>query len=268
MAFSVPFGQFVNVDSPLHRLDPRVKIVLTGTLMAAVLAANSYLTLGVMVVFFFALAVLSRVPLGDILRAIRPIFFLMLASALLNLFAIRTGQVLVHWHFVLITSDGVRATIIMLSRLLCLMFGGALLSLTTPAIRFADALERMCKPLERFGFPAREMALMSSISLRFIPILFGEAQRIMKAQSARGADLGSGRLCDKVRFFIPILVPLFASALRHSDELAVAMEARCYSAGAERSRYRELRIGRSDASAIAAVSALAAGIAAMRVCGF
>lgn len=267
MAFKVTIGQYFNTESPIHSLDPRVKIGLTFAFMILVFLGNSIATHALVAVFLLAVISISRVPIGIVLRSIKPVFFLLVFTAVLNLFFVRTGDTVLALGPISITDDAIDFTFVLTFRLLFLMMGGSLLALTTSPIQLTDGVERILQPLARFGLPAHEFAMMMSIALRFIPTLSQEAERIVKAQSARGADLEDGRLRDRIQLFVPILVPLFASSLRHAEELAVAMEARCYTGGEGRTHYHELAVGRNDLVAVGVFVLFAAVLIGLRVAG-
>ena len=263
MAFDITLGQFFPGDSPLHRLDPRAKLLLTLSMIVGVFLADSYLAYAVFFAYVLAAAWLSKIPIKLMLKGLKAVYFIIALTFALNAFFGTGETVLVHWQFVTITREGLRTAVFMALRLMLLVFGTQLLTLTTSPIALTDGLERLFSPLSRIGFPAHEMAMMMFIALRFIPTLLEEADKIMKAQTARGADFETGNLMARAKAMIPLLVPLFVSAFRRADELALAMEARCYRGGANRTRLRVLKYTVLDAWAGLSMAALMALVVAL-----
>lgn len=258
MALDITLGQFFPGDSPLHRLDPRAKLLLTLSMIVGVFLADSYPAYAIFFAYVLAAAWLSGIPIRLMLKGLKAVYFIIALTFVLNAF-FGTGQtVLVHWRFLTITREGLRTAVFMALRLMLLVFGTQLLTLTTSPIALTDGLERLFSPFAKVGFPAHEMAMMMSIALRFIPTLLEEADKIMKAQTARGADFESGNLMARAKAMIPLLVPLFVSAFRRADELALAMEARCYRGGEHRTRLRVLKYTALDAWAGVSMAALLA----------
>ncbi len=250
MAFKVTIGQYYNADSLLHRLDPRLKLSCIFIFMVLVFLAQSPFTIALTAAFLIACMAISKIPFKLILGSIKPIAPFMLITALLNLFFIKTGETLFQWAFITITNDGLFFALIISVRFFFLMLGGSLVALCTSPISLCDAAEDMLKPFKRFGLPAHEISMMLSIALRFIPTLAQEADRIMKAQMVRGAAFDEGNLIKRARVLIPLIVPLFASAIQHAENLAVAMDARCYEGGDNRSHYHQLMFMRRDLIAL------------------
>jgi energy-coupling factor transport system permease protein len=260
VAFDITLGQFYPGDSPLHRLDPRSKLVLTFALIVGVFLADSYPAYALFFAYVLGAARLSGIPLKLMLKGLKAVYFIIALTFVLNAFFGAGQTVLFHWQFLTITREGLRTAVFMALRLMLLVLGTQLLTLTTSPIALTDGLERLMSPLARIGFPAHEMAMMMSIALRFIPTLLEEADKIMKAQTARGADFETGNLMARAKAMIPLLVPLFVSAFRRADELALAMEARCYRGGANRTRLRVLRYTRLDAWAALSMALLLVGV--------
>lgn len=250
MAFKVTIGQYYNADSVIHKLDARVKINLTFFFMIVVFFANNPVTNLLLAAFLLAVIGLSRIPVKTVIRSIKPIVPFLVLTALLNLFFIRTGEPVFSAGFITITNEAVRSAVLLSARFFFLLVGGTLMSLTTSPIELTDAVERLLAPLERIGVPSHEIAMMLSIALRFIPTLATEAERIIKAQQSRGASFDEGSLFKRIRLFVPIVVPLFASSIRHAENLAMAMEARCYEGGEGRTHYHVLKVGTNDFVAI------------------
>ena len=202
-----------------------------------------------------------------IVRGIKPILFIVLFTFVLNVLFQKEGTVLWRWAFITITREGLRKAVFMAFRLVLLVMASQLLTLTTSPIALTDGLESIMKPLSKVGFPAHELAMIMAIALRFIPTLMEETDKIMKAQKARGADFESGNIIQRARAMIPLLVPLFVSAFRRADELAMAMEARCYRGGAGRTRMKRLKFTRLDLYGTAAIVALYGCVIALNVVG-
>ena len=254
----ITIGQYFPGRSALHRMDPRAKILLTIAMIAAVFAAGTWLGYVMLFAFAFAAIRISGVGMKFVLRGLKPIFFIVVLTFLINIFFTTGGTALVHWRFINITDKGLYAATRMALRLILLVLVTQLLTLTTSSIALTDAIEALLKPLSKIGFPAHEMAMMMSIALRFIPTLLEETDKIMKAQQARGADFESGNLIGRARAMLPLLVPLFVSAFRRVDELAMAMEARCYRGGQNRTRMKSLHFTKLDAQAALCVGAVLA----------
>ncbi len=260
----ISLGQYFEADSAIHRLDPRTKIILTIAYMVAVFLANSLIAYGVLLLFLVLMVRLAQAPLGLVLRSVRPLLFIIIFTFVLNLFFTRTGDVLFHWWIITITSGGLRMSVFLSLRLLFLVMGTSMMTLTTSPVAMTDGLERLFSPLKVFRFPAHEMAMMMSIALRSIPNLLDEANKTMKAQMARGADFETGNIIARAKAMIPVLVPLFVSAFRRAEELALAMESRCYHGGEGRTRMNVLRFQRRDVFAALTMLALIAALAVLR----
>ena len=256
MLDNITLGQYLPGNSFLHRMDPRAKILLTVLLITAVFTAGTWIGYAGLFIFMGAVIGFSGLNAKYVLKGIRPIFYIVLLTFFINLFFNAGETVLVQWGIVKITKEGLTSAVFMALRLLLLVLGTQLLTLTTSPIALTDGLERLLKPLSKIGFPSHELAMMMSIALRFIPTLMEETDKIMKAQMARGADFESGNLLNRAKAMLPLLVPLFVSAFRRADELAMAMEARCYRGGDNRTRMKVLKFTPVDAYAAAAVAAL------------
>ena len=255
---TITLGQYFPGNSVIHRLDPRVKIVLSLALIVLVFFCNSALTYGLFLAFLLGVSALSRIHLRFIIRGMKPILFIVLMTFVINMLFTSGGTKLWSWRFITITDRGVQTAVRMALRLILLVIVSQILTLTTSSISLTDGLESLLKPLAKIGFPAHELAMMMSIAMRFIPTLMKEADKIMKAQKARGADFETGGLIKRARAMLPLLVPLFISAFRRADELAMAMEARCYRGGVRRTRMKVLKLTRLDAAAVAVEAVFAA----------
>ena len=265
MTGNITLGQFVPGDSAVHRLDPRTKILAMIAYIVLVFLVQSMAAFAVPFLFVALALLLSGVPLSYVWSSLKPMRWLIAFMFLINLFFTQGERVLFSWWIVRVTAEGVRQAVFISLRLILLVAGTSLLTLTTSPIALTDGLERLLKPLARIRFPAHELAMMMTIALRFIPTLLEETDRIRKAQMARGADFESGGLIARARAMVPILVPLFVSAFRRADELAMAMESRCYHGGEGRTRMRELRLARRDLYAAGTVALFVAAVPVLQI---
>ena len=264
MLGDITLGQYYPVESPIHRLDPRIKIVLTMALIVCVFLVGSPLGYLPIAAFLLWAANLAKLPPKMLVKSLKPLRILLIFTFVLNLFFGTGDTVLMRLWFLRITQEGLMNAIHFSLRLVFLVAGSSILTLTTAPVTLTDGLERLVSPLKRIGFPAHEMAMMMTIALRFIPTLAEEADKIMKAQSARGADFQSGNLRARAKAMIPLLVPLFVSAFRRAGDLAMAMESRCYRGGEGRTRLHILKTRRSDWLAVLAMAGLYAVVLVMR----
>ena len=249
MIRDITLGQYYPADSPLHRMDARVKILLTFAYIVMLFLVKGIPTMLIVAFLVFLLIKMSKVPFKFIFRGLKAIFFIITLTVVLNMFML-PGRTLVEFGIFKITYEGLYMAIFVGIRLVLLMFGSSLLTLTTKPLNLTDGIESILKPLEKIGVPAHELAMMMSIALRFIPTLLEETDKIMKAQMARGADFESGNIFKRAKAIIPLLVPLFVSAFRIARELAMAMEARCYRGGENRTRMNHSVISKIDYTAI------------------
>jgi len=245
MLKDITIGQYFPGNSPVHRLDPRMKLILTVAYVVMLFIAGTPLSLGIGVLFLMIVYPVSGVPFRMVLRSLKPIIPIIALTAVLNMFFIE-GNVIWQLWVIKITDKGVLTAILMSVRIACLIAGTSLLTYTTSPIALTDGLEQLFGPLKRFKVPVHEVAMMMTIALRFIPTLIEETDKIMSAQKARGADLESGGIMQRIKALIPILIPLFVSAFRRAEELALAMECRCYHGGEGRTRMRVLQMGSLD----------------------
>ncbi|MBQ5311533.1 MAG: energy-coupling factor transporter transmembrane protein EcfT [Oscillospiraceae bacterium] len=251
MLRDITIGQYFPGDSIIHRLDPRFKIVITLLYIIMLFSGGNYICLAVGAVFTFGVILLSRIPLKMFFKSVKPLFIFLIITAFLNLFLMTTGDVLWEWKFLKITDKGLETSIFMIIRIVLLVMGSSVLTYTTSPITLTDAIERLLSPLRKVKFPVHELAMMMSIALRFIPTLIEETDKIMSAQKARGAEIDTGSFTTRAKNLISILVPLFISAFRRADELATAMECRCYHGGEGRTRLRQLKSAPRDYIALA-----------------
>ncbi len=256
-------GQYYPTDSVLHRLDPRVKIIATLIFLISLFVVNGWGYL-LCTAFLVTIILLSRVPFRYMVRGLRAVVVILAFTMALNLF-LTTGDVIWQFGFLHITRQGVRLALLMAVRIIYLILGASVMTLTTTPAKLTDALENLLGPLNVLKVPVHEVAMMMSIALRFIPILVEETDKIMKAQMARGADFESGGLIRKIKAMVPLLVPLFVSAFRRANDLALAMESRCYHGGRGRTHMKPLRYARQDWIAYGIVFAYMAAIIALRV---
>ena len=250
MIGNVTLGQFFPGNSFLHKMDPRMKLILTLALIAVVFVSQGFLGFALILAFILAAALSSGIRLKFLVRGLKPILFIVVFTFILNVFFQSGGRVLFQWNFLKVTDQGLRMAFFLAARLILLVVCSQLLTLTTSPIALTDGMEALFRPLKKIGFPAHEIAMMMSIALRFIPTLMDEANKIMKAQMARGADFESGNLLQRARAMVPLLVPLFVGAFRRAEELALAMEARCYHGGEGRTRMRTLKFTWRDWAAL------------------
>ena len=261
MLRDITIGQHFPGNSLVHRFDPRLKLVLTIVYIVLLFAASNPLGLTLSILFLAAMYTVAKIPLKMIGKSLKPILPIVIFTAVLNLFFVSgEGEPLVHIWFLTIYAEGVRYAVLMAVRVMALIAGTSLLTYTTSPIVLTDAIEQLLKPLGKLHFPVHELAMMMSIALRFIPTLIEETDKIMSAQKARGADFESGNIFQRAKALVPILVPLFISAFRRADELATAMECRCYHGGEGRTALHVLHYKTADWLTLAGFVALAAGV--------
>jgi len=259
MLKDITLGQYFPGDTPAHRLDPRTKLLLVVLYITALFCAKSWVSYGLVALVLFVCVRISKVRYRALVRGLKSVVFIIAFTAVLNLF-FTPGEPVFQWGFLTVTREGVSIAVRMVLRIMLLIMGTFLLTYTTSPISLTDGLERLLGGLKRFHVPVHELAMMMSIALRFIPTLIEETDKIMSAQKARGADFESGNLFHKARALVPVLVPLFISAFRRADELATAMECRCYHGGEGRTKLHVLQYQRRDYIALFAGAALAVGI--------
>ncbi len=246
MLKDITLGQYFPGQSVIHRLDPRTKLTMLVVYIVALFLAEGWVSYGLVFLFLAVVIRLSTIPLKSILRGMKPLVMILIFTGVLNLFFTQDGEVLVKFWVLTVTSGGLSRALMMMARILMLISGTFLLTYTTSPIALTDGLEALMNPLKKVGVPVHELSMMMCIALRFIPTLIEETDKIMSAQKARGADFESGSLTDRARALIPILVPLFISAFRRADELATAMECRCYQGGEGRTKMKQLHYHRED----------------------
>ena len=253
MLRDITLGQYYQTDSVIHRLDPRVKLMTTLCFIISLFIVDNWIGYVIAGLFLLLIIKLSKVPFKFMIRGMKSIVFLLLIAVVFNLF-LTPGEALITFWKITITKEGVRIASFMAIRLVFLIMGSSIMTLTTTPNNLTDGMEKLLKPLKVFKVPVHEIAMMMSIALRFIPILLEETDKIMKAQIARGADFESGNLIKKAKSLVPLLVPLFISAFRRANDLAMAMEARCYRGGEHRTKMKPLIYKKRDALAYSTVA--------------
>lgn len=251
----ITLGQYFPGSTVIHRLDPRTKLLCTVFYIVALFSAKGLVAYGILFLLLCACIAVSGIKPKTILRGMKPLLFIIVFTAVLNIFY-TPGDPIWQWKFLKITVEGLWAAFFMVLRISFLITGTFLLTYTTSPIMLTDGLERLLGPLKRIRVPVHELSMMMSIALRFIPTLIEETDKIMSAQKARGADFDSGNLFQKAKALVPLLVPLFISAFRRADELAIAMECRCYHGGEGRTRLRQLKYRSRDVMALTGFLAL------------
>ena len=263
MIRDITIGQYYPAKSVVHRLDPRVKLICTLLYLISLFLFSSIPGYLVATVFLICVIHISKVPFSYIVKGLKPVIMLLMITVLFNLFLTRQGDVLFHAWIFTITEGGLRTAVYMAIRLVYLIIGSSLMTFTTTPNELTDGIEAVLHPLNKIHVPVHEIAMMMSIALRFIPILLEETDKIMKAQLARGADFESGNILQRAKSMVPILVPLFVSAFRRANDLAMAMEARCYRGGAGRTKMKPLRYKSRDYAAYIIVIAYVVAVVAI-----
>ena len=246
MIKDITLGQYFPGNSIVHKLDARIEIILTGVFIVLLFSADSIWGLCVGIAFTIITFAITKIPAKLMGKCLKPIVPIIVFTALLNIFFIKSGDPYFEWKFIKITDEGVSTAVFMVVRIICLIVGTSLLTYTTSPIDLTDAIERLLSPLKKIKVPVHELAMMMTIALRFIPTLIEETDKIMSAQKARGADMETGSIIKRAKAMIPILIPLFVASFRHAEELALAMECRCYHGGEGRTRMKQLKLSSRD----------------------
>ncbi len=265
MLNDVTFGQFYPVQSFVHKLDPRFKLLCLIAFIVMVFVAKSFYSLALCAVLLFVAVIFSRVPIGAVLRSVKGIIFLLLFTSALNIFFHTGDKLLFSWGIIHIYAEGLIFAAFLMVRLFLLVMASAVLTLTTTPVALTDGFESLLFPLTLIKIPVHVLALIMSIALRFIPTLIDETNRIISAQKARGADFESGNIFKRIKAIIPVLIPLIISAFRRAEELGDAMDARCYSSGNKRTKYKKLRFGARDAVGLVYAGVLIAGVILLNI---
>lgn len=264
MLKDITIGQYFPGKSVLHRLDPRMKILLTIGYIVMLFTVSNPLGLCVGILFLIFAYAISGIPPRMITKSLKPVIPIIIFTTVLNMFFVK-GAPLFDWWIIHISRQGLLTAVVMTIRIICLIAGTSLLTYTTSPIALTDGLERLMKPLKKIHFPVHELSMMMTIALRFIPTLIEETDKIMNAQKARGADLESGGIMQRAKALVPILIPLFVSAFRRADELALAMECRCYRGDAGRTRMKQLHYSWQDGVAAAMTVACIGAVIAVNI---
>lgn len=264
MLTDITLGQYYPGNSFIHKLDPRAKIIATMIFITAVFFAESLVSYGILAAFILFSMALSKLPMKLLLKSVKPLWIIILLTIFVHAFTSPGETVLFHHGMMKITQEGLILGVKMALRLVYLLMFSSLLTFTTSPIVLTDGIEALLRPFKGIGVPAHELAMMMTIALRFIPTLIEETDRIIKAQTARGADFENGGLVERAKNMLPLLIPLFISAFRRADDLAIAMESRCYRGGEGRTRMFPLAYKNTDFVAVAVVVVLAVGMAFMR----
>lgn len=265
MLKDITIGQFFPGKSVVHRMDPRVKLILTVAFIISVFICNNSFSMGLAVLATVAVMLLTRVPVRLYLKSLKPILPLIILTALLNIFYIGGKDILFEWSFIKITVQGLTSAVIMAVRIICLIIISAVLTYTTSPTELTDAIERVLSPLKVFKLDIHSLAMMMTIALRFIPTLIEETDKITSAQKARGADIESGGLMHRIKSLMPVIIPLFVSSFRRAYELAYAMDCRCYRGGEGRTKMKVLKVSLVDYMSILAFVFLLVGIILLNI---
>ena len=263
MLKDITLGQYFPGNTIVHRLDPRTKLLWLICYIVALFLAKSYFSYALMLLVLVTVSALARIRPKTLLSGLKPLLFIVIFTGVINLFY-GTGEPLVEFWVLRITADGIRRSVFMVLRIMLLVCGTFLLTYTTSPLQLTDGLERLLSPLKKLRVPVHELAMMMSIALRFIPTLIEETDKIMSAQKARGASFDTGKLTERARALIPLLVPLFVSAFRRADELATAMECRCYHDGEGRTRMKVLVFSSADVLALLLAGVMIAAVCVLR----
>ena len=260
MIRDITIGQYYPGKSLLHKIDPRMKLILTFAIIVVIFLCKNFFSLGIIAVTSVAAAILSRVPMKMILKSLKPIVIILIFTAVLNIFYTQGGDTWFEWKFIKLTEKGVFTAIFTMVRIVSLVIISSLLTYTTTPTMLTDAIERVLSPLKIFKIKVHTLAMMMTLALRFIPTLIEEIDRIMNAQKARGADLETGGIIERAKALVPIFIPLMVSSFRRAYELAFAMTCRCYTGGEGRTRMKQMKLGALDFFALVACVAITAGI--------
>lgn len=264
---NISLGQYYAVNSPIHNLDPRIKIIMAILYIVIVFVCSNLLSIALLLASAFGLVILSNIPIKIVIRSVKPILFIIAFTAIINIFwTTGAGTPLLDLGFMKIYSEGVINAIFLVARIFVLIIGSSiLLTYTTTPIALTDGIERLLSPFKKLGLPVHDFAMIMTIALRFIPTLMEEAEKIMSAQKARGADFSNGSLIQRAKALIPILIPLFSSSIRHALDLATAMECRCYRGGEGRTRMKILKCGSKDIVALLVVIGFGVAVVCINV---
>lgn len=267
MLKDITLGQYFPGNTIVHRLDPRTKLISVILFIAALFIAGNWYSYALMFAVTAGCVALSKIKVKNLFRGLKPLLFVLILTGFLNLFYTRDGAVLIDWWKITITTGGVKRAVMMVTRIMMLVTGTFLLTFTTSPLSLTDGLETLLRPLKKLHVPVHEMSMMMSMALRFIPTLIEETDKIMSAQKARGADFETGNILQRAKALLPILVPLFISAFRRADELAIAMESRCYHGDQGRTRMKQIKMALRDWITLLLWAALLAAVITMKKYG-
>lgn len=265
MLKDITLGQYFPGDSFLHKLEPRTKIIITLMYIVMLFMDSRFFTLLFGGAYLVIAIYLSRIKPKMFYKSIKPLIPILLITAVFNLLFIDSGNMLFHWKFIKVTENGIKNSVFMIVRIVFLVAGSSLLTYTTTPVSLTDAIEKLLSPLKKLKFPVHELAMMMTIALRFIPTLIEETDKIISAQKSRGANFSEGKMIDKAKALIPILIPLFVSSFRRAEELATAMECRCYRGGDGRTKMKQMKFNLRDAIAIIFTLLFIAGIISFKI---
>lgn len=267
MLSDITLGQYFPIDSPLHKLDPRTKILALILMIVAIFLSGSIITYGISAVFTLFILIISKVPVKLYFKSLKPIWFVVIFTAILNMFLTQGEIVYLYGIKTYIKYEGIYMAVKMAIRLILLILVSSVLTYTTSPISLTDGIESLLKPFSKIGFPTHALAMMMSIAIRFIPTLIEETEKILKAQKARGSDIDSGSFLKKIKALTPMLVPLFVNAFRRADDLALAMESRCYRGGENRTRLKQIHYTKRDLVAAIILVIFLAVMVALKIFG-
>lgn len=262
---NVTIGQFFPGNSVIHRMDPRMKLVLTFIYIIVIFVCKNFWALGVMVLSLLLVIIISKIPMKIIMKSIKPILIIIIFTAILNIFYVDSGEMLLHWKFIKITTGGINTAVFMIVRITALVVASSMLTYTTSPTLITDGIERLLSPLKFMKNSVHTIAMMMTIALRFIPTLVDEFDKITNAQKARGADLETGTLIERAKALIPVLVPLFITSFRRAYELAFAMECRCYHGAEGRTRMKIMKYTKLDVFGAAFIFITTGGVIALNI---
>ena len=265
MIKDITIGQYFPGNSVIHRMDPRMKLVLTLVYIVVIFLCKNFFSLAVMVASLIIMVLLSKIPVKIILKSVKPIAIIIMFTAILNLFYIEKGEVLFEWAFLKITDGGIYTAIFMVIRIISLVIASSLLTYTTSPTLITDAMERLLSPLKFMKNSVHTIAMMMTIALRFIPTLIDEFEKITNAQKARGANLETGTLMERAKALIPVFVPLFITSFRRAYELAFAMECRCYHGGEGRTRMKQMKLSTKDVFGFIFIAVATVGVVVLNI---
>lgn len=267
MIKDITLGQYFPLDSVIHKIDPRFKILFTLFYIILIFFANSPITYSLIGLFCISIVLLSKIKFLVVLKSVKSLMFVIIITAIINIFFTGGSDILWQWNFLKITTLGLENAVNMALRLVFLVMGSSLLTYTTSPIALTDGIEKLLKPFSKIGLPSHEIAMMMTIALRFIPTLLEETEKIMTAQKSRGADFETGGIIKRAKALVPVLIPLFINSFKRADELATAMECRCYKGGEGRTRLRVLKLKKLDFIALFVVIIFGAVLIALHISG-